>query len=122
MLTFSAIILFKETEEERKLAELQYMIAKKFSGKSAIYLPPHITLIKWKSQKPISDSLQLSIHSIQITCDIFLETIEISQNRKSIWYRVANSSKIDSVSKQIYQILLSEGESKANVIFSHDST
>ena len=113
---YSAIILFNETEDVRRLAELQHMIAKKFAGKSAIHLPTHMTLMKWESPQPISDRLRSLIHCNPKMCDVHLETIEKSPNNKSIWYKVLDTNELVSISEQIYQALLTEGISEKNVI------
>lgn len=116
MITYSAIILFSNSDEARKLAELQKILADKYLGKSAIHLPPHITLIRWKSKEPISNRLRSEILNKDVVYSVILNSKVVSKDLKSIWYKVAKSKEISHLHDQVRQILLDEGISQRNII------
>jgi hypothetical protein len=116
MPTYSVIILLdRATEEGRRLLNLQYLLSKRFHGMSAVQLPPHLTVIKWKYMDLIPDTFVSLIHLRDITCDVLLETIELLPKRKAIFYKVVRSKELFDISNRIYTLLIDAGISKDDI-------
>ncbi len=115
---YSIIILLKRSEEEIVVNNLQLLLSKKYHGQSALNLPPHITLIRWKTLDLVPTSFKLFIHQKEINFDIFIENVEMSANKKSVWYKVAFSKDLCNTLKFVYSCLLNSGISKKDIFLS----
>ena len=116
MFIYSAIVLFDTSDDEAELKNLQSELAEKFAGKSVLNLPPHITLMKWKSQEPILDSLYSTFAGKNLSCEILLDSIKISNDKKSIWYEVVKHPKLINLYDYLYKSLIINGISQGDII------
>jgi len=102
---FSLIFLFTNNDDLTKLSNLLIAISNKFKGNSALVLPPHITLIKWYSSEFEAETIFKKFELYKSNIDIRLEKLEISKDKKSLWYKVDDNKRLVEANKIISNMI-----------------
>lgn len=112
MYNCSIILLFRDDLNHRKIIQLRATLARNFLGRSALALPVHITLLKWKDKNNSLNAIKRKWHYKEFNESIFVENIEASNDQSSVWYPIRHSvvinSEIHSLKSKLFDIGLLE--------------
>lgn len=112
---YSVILLPENNEVAQNIVALQHSLSEVFGGDSAIQLPLHITLLKWKSDQVISQACLDLLHNQKAQLSVLLESIELSGNNKALWYKIKVSGELLSIVNRCYHLLLENGIRKSEI-------
>ena len=103
---YSAIGLLEDNKTNQQIADLQNHLANKYLGRSAIALPPHITLVRWKSDENQARIIQSELHLKNVRVNAKIEDIDILQESRVVWYQINDINELLKLSNTIKSNLL----------------
>ena len=97
----SVIILFQDTDSVSSLREMQLRVAKKYGGSSALQLPLHMTLVRWRDNSDTITEMLGRFHRRPVAARVTLGKIRLVQRAHSVWYSVFPSRAIRNLRSEI---------------------
>lgn len=109
MKKYSLVVLFEESESKERVVALQKYLSEAFGGESALQLPLHITLLKWRADRKPGTKIVETFHDRPCRFLVDLESIEISKNKRSLWYKIRSSNVLSEKADIARAFLIEDG-------------
>lgn len=112
---YSAIGLLENNEIAQQISNLQHHLANKYLGRSAIALPVHITLVRWKSNEKQARIIQANLNLELVSVNLKVDDIDIFRDSGVILYPINAVNELLELSNLIKKNLLNVDISQNNI-------